>query len=145
MIGGGVSFYDFFATYISDSIRTFSTLILSLFSTILSPIHSSCSYMLLYVSSYPLDHIQYVCSDSIHSDLITLIWYDSILSNPIQSNIILSLIFYPLNLLCYYSLYFDHSNTIQYACVLALTCSAFSTLLFWTSNFFSNNLTLGSI
>ena len=61
------------------------------------PLRSFCSHPLCYVWYDSISPIRYGCSD------LT------------QFDIIFSLLFYPLNLLFYDSLYSDHSNPIQYA------------------------------
>ena len=67
-----------------------------IWSALIFPIHSYLSNMLYSVNSYPLATIQSIWSDPIHSDLLTLIWSDSIWSDtirfePIQYNMITSL------------------------------------------------------
>ena len=90
---------------------------------------SSHPDMLWYILSTLLSLIRSTLFDTlclIQSNLFALIWSTNILSlwsdliqsNAIQSNIMLSLIFYPLTLLCYKNLYFDHSNTVQYSCLV---------------------------
>ena len=72
------------ATHLSDSIRTFTALLCSPFSAMLSPIHDYWYNLLCYVWSDLVASIHFVCPDSTHLDMFTMIWSDSILSGPIQ-------------------------------------------------------------
>ena len=97
------------------------------------PIRSCFSNLLFSILFDPIATILFICSDMIHSDLITMIWSDLILYGslqyyPSQYNILSYLWSSHSPLLWSSPLYFPHSNPIQCSWFLfpALLCSLHS-------------------
>ena len=113
--GGGGGILICFMLFLSLwlNIFTFSSLLCSPLSGLLSTIHYSCSTLSFYVWSDPLAHIQYVFSDLIHAYLLTLIWYNSILYDPIQYNILAYLWYTNSFLIWYFLLWYLQPKPIQ--------------------------------